>query len=64
MCKWACLKNIPTRKSREYYTIAVTKEYSGIEFSLAYTDADWDASKSAATNQKDEFLVLSLSKSF
>ena len=51
-------------KSREYYTVAVTKEYSGIEFSLAYTDADWDAGKSAATNQKDEFLVLSLSKSF
>ena len=51
-------------KSREYYTVAVTKEYSGIEFSLAYTDADWDGGKAAATNGKEEFLVLSLSKTF
>ena len=51
-------------KNREYYTIAATKEYSGIEFSLAYTGSDWDAGKSAAPEQRDEFLVLSLSKSF
>ena len=51
-------------EKRTYTTISASKEYAGIEFSLAYTDADWDGGKSAATFQRDEFLVLSLSKSF
>ena len=48
----------------DYTTVALAKEYSGIEFGLAYTTTDWHASQGSGTNGKDEFLVLSLSKSF
>ena len=48
----------------DYTTVALAKEYNGIEFGLAYTTTDWHASQGSGTNGKDEFLVLSLSKSF
>ena len=48
----------------DYTTVALAKEFGGIEFSLAYTTTDWDASQGNGTNGKDEFLIVSLSKSF
>ena len=50
-------------KNRTYTTVAVTKEYGGIEFSAAYTSSDWEAGN-PATNNKDDFFVISASKSF
>ena len=46
--------------SRTYTNVSVAKEYAGVEFALTYTDVDWDAASTA----RDNFLVLSLSKSF
>jgi uncharacterized protein (TIGR02001 family) len=46
--------------SRTYTNFSVAKEYAGVEFALTYTDVDWDAASTA----RDNFLVLSLSKSF
>jgi uncharacterized protein (TIGR02001 family) len=50
-------------KNRTYTTVAVTKEYGGIEFSAAYTSADYE-SGITLTNNKDDFFVISASKSF
>ena len=46
--------------SRTYTNVSVAKEYAGVEFALTYTDTDFDAASTA----RDNFLVLSLSKSF
>ena len=50
-------------KNRTYSTVAVTKEYGGIEFSAAYTSSDWESGLTP-TNKKDDFFVISASKSF
>ena len=50
-------------KNRTYTTVAVTKEYGGIEFSAAYTSSDWESGLTP-TNKKDDFFVISASKSF
>ena len=48
-------------KNRTYTTVALTKEYGGIEFSAAYTSADYE---SGITPLRDDFFVISASKSF
>jgi uncharacterized protein (TIGR02001 family) len=50
-------------KNRTYSTVAVTKEYGGIEFSAAYTSSDWESGLTP-TNKRDDFFVISASKSF
>jgi uncharacterized protein (TIGR02001 family) len=50
-------------KQRTYTTVALTKEYGGIEFSAAYTSSDWESGLTP-TNRKDDFFVISASKSF
>ena len=45
--------------SRDYTNVSLSKEYSGFEFGLTYTDVDWDT----ANTYRDDFLVLSISKS-
>ena len=50
-------------KNRTYTTLALTKEYGGISFSAAYTDTDWESGVTK-TNNKDNFFVLSATKSF
>ena len=50
-------------KNRTYTTVALTKEYGGISFSAAYTDADFESGVTKANN-KDNFFVLSATKSF
>jgi uncharacterized protein (TIGR02001 family) len=48
-------------KNRTYTSVALTKEYGGIEFSAAYTSADYE---SGITPLRDDFFVISASKSF
>ena len=50
-------------KNRTYTTVALTKEYGGIEFSAAYTSADYE-SGITPLNKKDDFFIISASKSF